>query len=67
MVKLSDVREGSIVMVRGNFGSGFAVRARVDGVEADIKNGRPGIDYTAVGAQTGNWAYLSQVDSVVQY
>jgi hypothetical protein len=67
MVKLGDVREGSIVMVRGNFGSGFAVRARVDAVEADIKNRRPGIDYTAVGARTGNWAYLSQVDSVVEY
>ena len=67
MVKLSDVREGTIVMVRSNFGSGFAVRARVDGVEADIKNGRPGIDYTAVGAKSGNWGYLSQVDSVVEY
>ena len=64
MVKLSDVRVGSMVMVRGNFG---AVRARVTAVEADIKNHRPGIDYTAVGAKSGNWAYLSQVDSVVEY
>jgi len=65
MVKLKDVRVGSIVMVRGNFGTGFAVRAVVAGVEADIKNGRPGIDYTAVGAKTSNWAYLDQVDRVI--
>lgn len=67
MVKLSDVRVGSMVMVRGNFGDAGAVRARVTAVEADIKNHRPGIDYTAVGAKSGNWAYLSQVDSVVEY
>lgn len=67
MVKLNDVREGSMVMVRGDFGNGFAVRARITAVEANIKNGRPGIDYTAVGASSGNWAYLGQVDSVVEY
>jgi len=33
MVKLKDVRVGSIVMVRGNFGTGAAVRAVVAGVE----------------------------------
>jgi hypothetical protein len=31
------------------------------GVEADIKNGMPGIDYDE------SWAYLSQVDRVVSY
>ena len=67
MVKLTDIREGSIVMVRGNFGQGFAVKAVVEAVDSNIKNSRPGIDYTAVGATSGNWAYLSQVDSVVKY
>jgi hypothetical protein len=31
------------------------------GVEADIKNGQPGIDYDE------SWAYLSQVDRVVKF
>jgi len=53
MVKLKDLRVGSVVMVRGNFGSGRAVRAVVESVEAAIKNGRLGIDYTAVGAAAG--------------
>ena len=61
MVQLEDIREGSIVVVRGNFGSGTPQRVIVEAVEADIKNGRPGIDYE------GSWAYLHQVDRVVQY
>jgi hypothetical protein len=61
MVKLKDIREGSIVIVRGDFGSGAPKRVVVEAVEADIKNGRPGIDYA------GSWAYLTQVDRVVSY
>jgi len=61
MIQLEDIREGSIVVVRGNFGSGTPQRVIVEAVEADIKNGRPGIDYA------GSWAYLSQVDRVVSY
>jgi hypothetical protein len=61
MVELKDIREGSIVVVRGDFGSGAPKRVVVEAVEADIKNGRPGIDYA------GSWAYLTQVDRVVQY
>jgi len=70
MVKLTDIRQGSVVIVRTNFGTGIPVKAIVDAVEADIKNGRPGIDYTFVGAANwhdGSWAYLSQVDKVVTY
>ncbi len=68
MVELKDIREGSVVIVRGNFGNGQPQRVVVEAVEADIKNGRPGIDYTEVGA-TGyeRWAYLTQVDRVVTY
>ena len=61
MVTLKDIREGSVVIVRGNFGSGAPQRVVVEAVEADIKNGRPGIDYA------DSWAYLTQVDRVVTY
>jgi len=61
MVKLEDIRAGSVVIVRGNFGAGHSQRVVVEAVEDDIKNGRPGIDYD------GSWAYLSQVDRVVKY
>jgi hypothetical protein len=61
MVKLKDIREGSVVIVRGAFGSGPEERVKVEEVHEDIKNGRPGIDYD------GSWAYLSQVQRVVSY
>ena len=61
MVELKDIRQGSVVIVRGDFGSGAPKRVVVEAVEADIKNGRPGIDYA------GSWAYLTQVDHVVKY
>jgi len=60
-VQLEDIREGSGVIVRGNFGSGPEERVTVEGVDSDIKNGMPGIDYE------GHWAYLSQVQRVVKY
>jgi len=58
---LSDIREGSIVRVRDNFGNGSPRNVTVTGVDEDIKNGRPGIDYD------DSWAYLTQVDRVIQY
>jgi hypothetical protein len=61
MVKLNDIREGSVVIVRGAFGTGPEERVKVEEVHEDVKNGRPGIDYE------GSWAYLSQVQRVVQY
>jgi hypothetical protein len=61
MVELKDIREGSVVVVRGDFGSGAPRRVVVKAVEEDIKNGRPGIDYDS------SWAYLTQVDRVVQF
>ena len=65
MIKLSQVREGSIVKVRGGFGNEPAKRAWVEAVDSNIKNGRPGIDYTELGP-TGceRWAYLDQVVEV---
>lgn len=60
-VKFDDLREGSVVIVRGNFGNGPEQRVKVEGLDRDIKNGIPGIDYE------GSWAYLYQVQRVVQY
>jgi hypothetical protein len=67
MIKLKDVREGSVVIVRGGFGNGPAVKARVEAVERDIKNGMPGIDYTVMSNGDEHWAYIDQVDRVVTY
>jgi hypothetical protein len=61
MVKLKDIREGSVVIVRGAFGTGPEERVKVEEVHEDVKNGRPGIDYA------GSWAYLTQVQRVVSY
>ena len=61
MVQIEDIRVGSVVIVRGNFGAGFPQQVVVEEVEDNIKNGHPGIDYN------GSWAYLSQVDRVVKY
>jgi hypothetical protein len=61
MIKLKDIREGSVVIVRGAFGTGPEERVKVEEVHEDVKNGRPGIDYA------GSWAYLSQVQRVVSY
>jgi hypothetical protein len=60
-VRISDIREGSVVVVRGNFGNGVPQQVVVDEVEDNIKNGRPGIGYE------GSWAYLDQVVRVVKY
>ena len=60
-VRLKDIREGSRVIVRDNFGSGRPREVTVLCVEDDIKNGQPGIDYDE------SWAYLTQVDRVVKY
>ena len=60
-VQLEDIRKGSVVIVRGNFGSGPEERVTVEDVHRDVKNGMPGIDYE------GHWAYLSQVQRVVSY
>jgi hypothetical protein len=61
MIKIEDIREGSVVIVRDNFGQGRPQKVTVIEVEEDVKNGRPGICYDE------SWAYLSQVDRVVTY
>ena len=61
MVKLEDIRVGSVVIVREAFGTGPERQVVVEAVEVDIKNGRPGIDYA------DSWAYLTQVQRVITY
>ena len=60
-VNLKDIRVGSRVIVRDNFGTGRPREVTVLDLDDDIKNGRPGIDYDE------SWAYLTQVDRVVTY
>lgn len=68
MITLKQVREGSIVYLRGDFGTGPLIRAIVTNVEQDIKNGLPGVDYYPESDPSdGRWAYLDQVQSVQQY
>lgn len=65
-VSLKDLREGSIVYLRGAFGTGPLQKATIVEVCEDVKNGLPGVDYVD---EQGNslWAYLSQVQAVYKY
>ena len=44
MVILDEIREGSVVIVKGGFGQELPKEVVVEEVHADIKNGRAGID-----------------------
>jgi hypothetical protein len=66
MVTLDDIREGSVVVVRGGFGTELPKQVVVEEVHAEIKNGRSGIDYTESDGH-GRWAYLDQVVKVITY
>lgn len=66
-VQLADMQEGSIVLVRGGFGTEAAKRAIVTELDADIKNGRAGIGYTEEATGEERWAYLTQVQRVIKY
>jgi hypothetical protein len=66
MVILDEIREGSVVIVRGGFGQEPPKEVVVDEVHEDIKNGRAGIDYTEADGNT-RWAYLDQVQKVITY
>jgi hypothetical protein len=66
MVELKEMRRGSEIILRPAWGSKPPERARVEAVESNIKNGRPGIDYTSESGEP-HWAYLDQVDRVIKY
>ena len=65
-VNLEDVRVGSVVRIRSGFGGEPAETVTLEGVDADIKNGRPGCDYTDRHGE-GRWAYLTQIERVITY
>jgi hypothetical protein len=60
------IKEGSVVYIRTNFGSGPTVKGTVVAVEEEIKNGQPGIDYND--SEGGSWwAYKDQIAGVYRY
>jgi len=65
MVKLSDLKNGAVVKLRPDFGLGSLITATVTAVESDIKNGRPGIDYTTTSGSS-KWAYLDQIEKIIK-
>ena len=66
MVILEEIREGSVVIVKGGFGQELPKEVVVEEVHEDIKNGRAGIDYTEADGHS-RWAYLDQVQKVITY
>jgi hypothetical protein len=66
MVILDEIREGSVVIVKGGFGQELPKEVVVEEVHADIKNGRAGIDYRESNGHD-RWAYLDQVQKIVSY
>jgi len=66
-ISLSDLRKGSVVLVRGGFWPKAAVEATITCVCDDVKNGYPGIDYVVNKTQEMHWAYLDQVKRVITY
>lgn len=65
-VEWDQIKEGSVVWVMTNFGSGPRVKGTVTGKEEDVKHGQPGIDYTDEHGE-GRWAYADQISGVVKY
>ena len=66
MCSLNEIRVGSVVRVRGGFGSDPAQTVTIEGIEDDGKNGRATIDYTDNKGE-GHWAYLHQISKVITY
>lgn len=66
-MKLSEMRKGSVVLVRGGFGNEAPRHATVLETIRDVKHGYPGIDYCEHETREERWAYLDQVVRVVKY
>lgn len=66
MIDFNNLKEGSLVVVRGDFGTGGLATVTIKDLENDGKNGRAIIDYIN---EDGDryWAYLDQIKSVVKY
>lgn len=66
-VKLSDMREDSIIIVKGGFGLEAPVKAIVEELDREGKNGRSTVSYKEIESGDCRWAYLDQIVRVVQY
>ena len=60
-----EIREGSIVVVKGGFGSESPKQVKVEGV--GLKNGYQVFDYDGQSDGTGRWAYSDQILEVIEY
>lgn len=60
-----DIEENCIVLVKQDFGMGKTVKARVDAVHDDIKDGNPGIDYVELETGKLKWAYADQIVKLI--
>lgn len=65
-VEFSKLKEGSVVFIKGNFGTGPALKGTITEVCEDVKNGQPGVDYVDSDG-TGWWAYKDQIVGVYSY
>ena len=65
-----DIKIGSVVYVRGNFGFDEPQKVVVTGISE--KNGKPLFDYEdnnlmIGGLKAGRWAYFNQIEKVIKY
>ena len=65
MIKIENIREGSIVNIREAFSNEPVKTATVKHICGNIKNDKPGIDYND--GVYDRWAYLSEITRVVTY
>lgn len=63
MPEITDLRQGSKIVLRPGFGNDPPIEVVVDDVFQVIKNDRPGLTYD----DGTHWAYLHQVDRVLEY
>ena len=65
-----NIKIGSVVYVRGDFGLGRPQKVVVTGISE--KNGKPLFDYEdnnlmIGGLKAGRWAYFNQIERIVNY
>lgn len=65
-IKLSDLKEGMKIMVRGGFGSEAPREAVIDCLEPGGKNGMDIVNYVEVKSGEERWAYLDQVVRIIK-
>ena len=65
MIKITDIRIGSIVNIREAFSNEHVKTSTVKHICVNIKNGKPGIDYND--GVYDRWAYLSEITRVVTH